>query len=413
MYTPPVVVGSTSSMTTSLGYMSPTATYTAIGPSTAVSSASMASQGALKYAPSGTRMAGLPQHHPSYSLGTHIGGYGYQSIPGAPTASYLSAYRSSAGKGHAPAPVPTPRKAYASLSKPDSTFAGYVKPSVEKGLKPRVMPPPPKAPTPGVGGLDVCFVMDCTGSMGPWMEASKQTIKDMIAALPDSEPHKRIAFVGYKDFGDGPAQVHPFTEDISAVINFIDRQQAGGGDDFPEDVAGGLAAAVGLQWASQARTVVLIADAPCHGQHHHAFGDTDSYPAGDPTGLSMRTLMQAFRGSHIDFTFVQLLSDTDKMQRNLQLAYESAAGPENISKFELRDLRDIIEEAGGYTALGTERAGEVSAMLSAAVTPSIHASYQSYTSGVQTYSAPVRTSYAGYRGSSARKAAGTAMSAAR
>jgi hypothetical protein len=245
------------------------------------------------------------------------------------------------------------------------------------------------------------------------MEASKQTIKDMIAALPDSEPHKRIAFVGYKDFGDGPAQVHPFTEDISAVINFIDRQQADGGDDFPEDVAGGLAAAVGLQWASQARTVVLIADAPCHGQHHHAFGDTDSYPAGDPTGLSMRTLMQAFRGSHIDFTFVQLTSHTDKMQRNLQLAYESAAGPENISKFELRDLRDIIEEAGGYTALGTERAGEVSAMLSAAVTPSIHASYQSYTSGVQTYSAPVRTSYAGYRGSSARKAAGTAMSAAR
>ena len=119
--------------------------------------------------------------------------------------------------------------------------------------------------------------------------------------------------------------------------------------------------------------------------------------------------MQAFWGFHVDFTFVQLTSDTDKMQRNLQLAYESMAGLENISK----DLCDIIEEAGGYTTLGTEQAGEVSAMLSAAVTPSIHAAYQSYRSGVQTYFAPVRTSYAGYRGSSARKEASTAMPAAR
>ena len=113
----------------------PTATYTAVSPSGVVSSASMRSQGALTYAPLGTYIAGLPQHHPSYSLGTQIGGYSYQSVPCAPTASYLSAHRRNVGKGHVPAPMPMPGNVYASLSKAHSTFAQDVKPSVEKGVE--------------------------------------------------------------------------------------------------------------------------------------------------------------------------------------------------------------------------------------------------------------------------------------
>merc|ERR1712137_405427 len=109
---------------------------------------------------------------------------------------------------------------------------------------------------------------------------------------------------------------------------------ADGGEDVPEDVAGGLAAALGLRWRSETRTVVLVTDAPCHGQKYH---DTaDSYPQGDPTGLSMVQLMSAFRHSNIDFTFVQLTPCTDKMQGMLRRAYELSAGPENIRKLELR-----------------------------------------------------------------------------
>lgn len=267
-------------------------------------------------------------------------------------------------------------------------------------LKRRHMPSLAAAARSGAGGLDICFVMDCTASMGPWIEASKQTIKDMIAALPADEPQKRVAFVGYRDLGDGPAQVHPFTEDVNDVIGFIERQTALGGADIPEDVAGGLADALGLQWVSQTRTVVLIADAPCHGVKYHTelgqMGIGDDYPRGDPTGLSMTLLLRAFRMSHIDLTFVQLTSETDKMQGLLKGIYESAAGRENINKFELRDLRHIIEAAGGVGAIGDGRSPIVSTMLSSAVTPTIMSSYAQQQSGTQTYSASVQHSYATY-----------------
>merc|ERR1712048_826116 len=138
-----------------------------------------------------------------------------------------------------------------------------------------------------------------------------------------------------------------------------------------------------------------IADAPCHGQKYHG-NLGDDHPQGDPTGLSMTSLLRSFRSSNIDFTFVQLTSEMDTMQRLLQQIYESAAGLENISKFELRDLRDIIEDLGGAGSLGDGRAPVVSTMLSAAVTPTIHASYAQQQSGRQTYSAPVRRTYAAY-----------------
>lgn len=264
------------------------------------------------------------------------------------------------------------------------------------------MPKPPPAPAAGSDNdLDICFVMDCTGSMQPWIEASKQTIKDMIQALPSEAEHKRVAFVGYRDFCDGPAQVHQFTENVGNVTQFINRQTAFGGGDAAEDVAGGLADALGLNWASQTRTLVLIADAPCHGQryqpHAHA---SDDYPQGDPTGLSMTTLMQACRTSGIDFTFVQLTSETDTMQRRLEQAYQSAAGPENINKFELRDLRQIIQATGGVAAMGDGRAAYVNQMLSAAVTPTIQTSYMNQQVGMNCNISPsVADTYASYSAS--------------
>lgn len=217
----------------------------------------------------------------------------------------------------------------------------------------------------------------------------------MICALPAEETHKRVAFVGYRDFQDGPAQTHAFTERIEDVIQFVDRQSAFGGGDAAEDVAGGLADALAQNWRSQTRALVLIADAPCHGQRYQPYEHADDdYPGGDPTGLSMTTLLRVCRTSGIDFTFVQLTSETDEMQRRLQHIYESAAGPENINKFELRDLRGIIQEAGGMAAMGDGRGAHVSQMLSAAVTPTIQSSYQQQLSGQQTYAPSVATSYA-------------------
>eukprot|EP00746_Dinoflagellata_sp_MGD_P047213 gnl/MRDRNA2_/MRDRNA2_21644_c0_seq2.p1 gnl/MRDRNA2_/MRDRNA2_21644_c0~~gnl/MRDRNA2_/MRDRNA2_21644_c0_seq2.p1 ORF type:complete len:150 (-),score=22.63 gnl/MRDRNA2_/MRDRNA2_21644_c0_seq2:145-552(-) len=119
---------------------------------------------------------------------------------------------------------------------------------------------------------------------------------------------------------------------------------------------------------------------------------SDNYPDGDPTGLSMTTLLQACRTSGIDFTFVQLRSQTDAMCKKFEQVYESAAGPENINKFELRDLRGIIQAAGGLDALTDSLAS--TAALSSAVTPSVISSYVTQMTGTTSYSSsPCMASY--------------------
>jgi hypothetical protein len=58
--------------------------------------------------------------------------------------------------------------------------------------------------------------------------------------------------------------------------------RAYGGDDGPEDVAGGFEKALEQNWTSKTKYAVLIADAPCHGSKYH--DDQDDYPDGDPKG---------------------------------------------------------------------------------------------------------------------------------
>jgi hypothetical protein len=94
--------------------------------------------------------------------------------------------------------------------------------------------------------LDLAIVLDLTESMGPWITRSKKTIKDIIANVTDCKEVKelglvvRVAFVGYRDFGDTEHfQIKKFTENVSEIKTYIEEKcKPCGGDDFPEDVAG-------------------------------------------------------------------------------------------------------------------------------------------------------------------------------
>ena len=55
------------------------------------------------------------------------------------------------------------------------------------------------------------------------------------------------------------------------------------GDDFAEDIAGGLHLATELDWRSNVRLSILIADAPCHGREYNSV-IRDNYPQGCPKG---------------------------------------------------------------------------------------------------------------------------------
>lgn len=135
--------------------------------------------------------------------------------------------------------------------------------------------------------LDMMFIIDCTGSMGSWIETCKKEIKAIIDCVRNQHFNIkiRISIVAYRDHCDGTdiSEVFSFSDDIAACQNFLKKLRASGGGDLPEDVAGGFENALKQNWQAKSKYAIFIADAPCHGREYHDTG-SDDYPKGDPKG---------------------------------------------------------------------------------------------------------------------------------
>jgi hypothetical protein len=119
--------------------------------------------------------------------------------------------------------------------------------------------------------IEVCFVLDTTGSMGGLIDGAKRKIwsiaNDMIAAKPT--PDIRVGLVAYRDRGDQyVTKTFDLTNDIDAVYGQLQTFRADGGGDEPESVNEALAAAVrDMSWSADRKTlkiVFLVGDAPPH-----------------------------------------------------------------------------------------------------------------------------------------------------
>ncbi len=119
--------------------------------------------------------------------------------------------------------------------------------------------------------IEVCFVLDTTGSMGGLIEGAKQKIwsiaNEVIAAKPT--PSVKFALIGYRDRGDAyVTRLTPLTEDLDAIYADLRKFDAGGGGDTPESVSQALDEAVRLiAWSadrSVLKIIYLVGDAPPH-----------------------------------------------------------------------------------------------------------------------------------------------------
>jgi hypothetical protein len=119
--------------------------------------------------------------------------------------------------------------------------------------------------------LEVCFVLDTTGSMGGLIEGAKQKIwsiaNDMARAKPT--PEIRLGLVAYRDRRDEyVTRTFDLTNDIDAIYGHLRSFQAAGGGDEPESVNEALQDAVRKMSWSQDRKVLkiifLVGDAPPH-----------------------------------------------------------------------------------------------------------------------------------------------------
>jgi Mg-chelatase subunit ChlD len=131
--------------------------------------------------------------------------------------------------------------------------------------------------------IEVCFVLDTTGSMGGLIAGAKEKIwsmaNEMISAKPT--PEIRIGLIGYRDKTDAYiTKVYPLSNDIDDIYAKLMAFKAQGGGDTPESVNQALNEGVTKMDWSKSRDVLkvifLVGDAPPHMDYKQDVKYTDS-----------------------------------------------------------------------------------------------------------------------------------------
>eukprot|EP01080_Neovahlkampfia_damariscottae_P002033 gene2033-1540_t len=177
--------------------------------------------------------------------------------------------------------------------------------------------------------LDLCFLMDATGSMGSWITQTKANILQIIDDMNKENPNQqiRLAMVAYRDYTDSKLlEVFQFSTKYQDFKNFVGKIQATGGGDGAEDVFSGIDAALKLDWSSKAKMLIHFADAPCHGNKYHTKGYSDNYAELDHKyGLTAENLFEKMIKMEIDFSFMKIQNDTDIMIEEFKKIYDEGS----------------------------------------------------------------------------------------
>lgn len=125
-------------------------------------------------------------------------------------------------------------------------------------------------------GLDVVFVIDATGNMGPYVRQVQQRLGEIVGLVttlitpPDADqPVRRdlvrFGIVAFKDYGDeyGLAATRhlPLTADADALRHFIDQVQVDGGGDATEPIDRALAVATSARemgWQRRRKSIIIL-----------------------------------------------------------------------------------------------------------------------------------------------------------
>ena len=202
--------------------------------------------------------------------------------------------------------------------------------------------------------LELVFVMDCTGSMNPWIEEAKKQIVSIFDNVKRDHENAavKVGFVAYRDYCDGAMRIEAMrlTKDIPSVVAFISKLTAFGGGDGPEDIPGGLKAAIEMEWTANAKCIVLVADAPCHGREYHDSSDDETYRRQYDQSPDIKAQMRYLSKNGFDFTFIDIQPDyCSKMVSILRREYSSVESKDGVSRTftvtELSGHADVVKFA--------------------------------------------------------------------
>jgi len=177
--------------------------------------------------------------------------------------------------------------------------------------------------------LDLLFIMDITESMQDLLDETRDSIKYILDKIKRDSPgiDVRFAYEGYRDFADLKEGQKYYTIDFETDLDLfkskLDGIKAIGGGDDAEDVAGGLNSGLNMNWRSNARYAILIADAPAHGNQYHTQDVQDDYGSGDPNGLVLEELMEKYVDNNINLCLTKIDEYTDIMFDKMIKAYRA------------------------------------------------------------------------------------------
>ena len=129
--------------------------------------------------------------------------------------------------------------------------------------------------------FDILFIVDATGSMGPYITAAKEETKNMSEQLRQKYPDKmfQYGYIFYRDPIDSKEDKHEvidLTDNVNSFPEKIGKIGATGGGDIPEDWAGAYKLAhEKITWRNGIKMIIHLTDAGAHGKR---FTLSDKYP---------------------------------------------------------------------------------------------------------------------------------------
>ena len=199
--------------------------------------------------------------------------------------------------------------------------------------------------------VQVCFICDCTASMGSYIQRAKETIFRMIVDLKDMNPRAviEIGFVAYLDHCDNwITDTMKFTTSEQNINRFVDELSAQGGGDYPEAVADGLYAARHMLWKPDAAKILIhILDAPPHGTKY-CNSNGDSYPSGCPCGYDCNQLLKEMYEMNIQYNILNCTDQLDYMVSVFKTAhpdlYDVPLGKGKGNATAAADMGDVVSK---------------------------------------------------------------------
>mmetsp|Transcript_12850 Transcript_12850/g.19234 ORF Transcript_12850/g.19234 Transcript_12850/m.19234 type:complete len:1061 (-) Transcript_12850:89-3271(-) len=172
--------------------------------------------------------------------------------------------------------------------------------------------------------LELAFIIDITGSMAPYADATVTTIEHMLSGtgsilsklkinFPEIEFHLRVGVMGFRDIDDGPDQFlekstnegSHFVDSDAFSLSFVESilGSPSGGGDVAEDLLGAIDKSATWSgpddWTSLIKFMLLFTDAPAHGFSVNA-PNIDNYSVRHPSGLTTDRVSDSLIKSDID-----------------------------------------------------------------------------------------------------------------